>query len=461
MSLRLRVLVVDDERLSRLSMACQLKDAAYEAQACEGASQALDALAQASWDVVVTDLRMPQMDGMELLAEIRRRHPGVDVIVITAYGSVEHAVEAMRAGAVDFLTKPFGFSELELRLKKIAELRAARSEVTSLRALLDHTCKCGLVGNSPGVQRVCERIRAFAGHDAPVLVTGETGTGKEMVARALHSESPRANKPFVAVSCGTIPRELAESELFGHEKGAFTGATQRRKGSFERADGGTLLLDDIDDLPLDLQVKLLRVLQEGTLTRVGGNEEIKVDVRVVATSKVDLEKAAAAGRFREDVFYRLRGLEINLPPLRERGDDLLVIAQHFLRSLAAQSHSEPKVLGVDAARALKTYAWRGNVRELRRAIETAVVLCPGHEIHVENLPDYVCRDTAARPAGAQFTLELERCGELNFKELVTQFEDSVIEWAMRKADGQQAKAADLLGLPRTTFQSKIGRKRET
>lgn len=314
MNPRLRVLVVDDERLSRISMVCQLKDAFYEAEACESASVALSALARANWDVVVTDLRMPGMSGLELLAEIRRQYPAVDVIVITAYGSVETAVDAMRAGAADFLTKPFGFSELDFRLKKIAELRAARSEVSSLRALIDHSCKCGLVGGSPAIVRVCERIRAFAGHDAPVLVTGETGTGKEMVARALHNESQRANKPFIAVGCGTIPRELAESELFGHEKGSFTGASQRRKGSFERADGGTLLLDDIDDLPLDLQVKLLRVLQEGTLTRVGGSEEIKVDVRVVATSKVDLEKAASAGKFRDDVFYRLRGLEIRLPP---------------------------------------------------------------------------------------------------------------------------------------------------
>jgi len=460
MNPRLRVLVVDDERLSRISMVCQLKDAFYEAEACESASVALSALARANWDVVVTDLRMPGMSGLELLAEIRRQYPAVDVIVITAYGSVETAVDAMRAGAADFLTKPFGFSELDFRLKKIAELRAARSEVSSLRALIDHSCKCGLVGGSPAIVRVCERIRAFAGHDAPVLVTGETGTGKEMVARALHNESQRANKPFIAVGCGTIPRELAESELFGHEKGSFTGASQRRKGSFERADGGTLLLDDIDDLPLDLQVKLLRVLQEGTLTRVGGSEEIKVDVRVVATSKVDLEKAASAGKFRDDVFYRLRGLEIRLPPLRERGDDVLILAQFFLRAIAAQMHTQPKALSPDAARTLKACPWRGNVRELRRAIETAVVLCPGGEIKVEHLPEYLSREPRQEAANAQFSLDLDRCEHVNFKELVTQFEDSVIEWAMRKSDGQQAKAADLLGLPRTTFQSRIGRKKD-
>ncbi len=461
MNPRLRVLVVDDERLSRISMVCQLKDAAYEAEACESAQVALAALARATWDVVVTDLRMPGMSGLELLGEIRRQYPGVDVIVITAYGNVETAVDAMRAGAADFLTKPFGFSELDFRLKKLAELRAARSEVNSLRALIDDACKCGLVGSSPAMARVCERISAFAGHDAPVLITGETGTGKEMVARALHNQSPRAGKPFIAVGCGTIPRELAESELFGHEKGAFTGASQRRKGSFERADGGTLLLDDIDDLPLDLQVKLLRVLQEGTLTRVGGSEEIKVDVRVVATSKVDLDKAAAAGKFRDDVFYRLRGLEIRLPPLRERGDDVLILAQHFLRAIAAHNHAQPKTLSPEAARVLRACPWRGNVRELRRAIETAVVLCPAEEIKVEHLPEYLNREATPEGRNARFALELNGCEHVNLKELVTQFEDSVIEWAMRKSDGQQAKAADLLGLPRTTFQSRIGRKKDT
>lgn len=454
------VFIVDDDQSIRESLALVLRLEGYRSRTFASGEEFLASCPADTAGCVIVDLRMPGMSGLELLGEIRHQYPGVDVIVITAYGNVETAVDAMRAGAADFLTKPFGFSELDFRLKKLAELRAARSEVNSLRALIDDACKCGLVGSSPAMARVCERISAFAGHDAPVLITGETGTGKEMVARALHNQSPRAGKPFIAVGCGTIPRELAESELFGHEKGAFTGASQRRKGSFERADGGTLLLDDIDDLPLDLQVKLLRVLQEGTLTRVGGSEEIKVDVRVVATSKVDLDKAAAAGKFRDDVFYRLRGLEIRLPPLRERGDDVLILAQHFLRAIAAHNHAQPKTLSPEAARVLKACPWRGNVRELRRAIETAVVLCPAEEIKVEHLPEYLSREATPEGRNARFALELNGCEHVNLKELVTQFEDSVIEWAMRKSDGQQAKAADLLGLPRTTFQSRIGRKKD-
>ncbi|NUO15558.1 MAG: sigma-54-dependent Fis family transcriptional regulator [Planctomycetaceae bacterium] len=456
----LKVLVVDDDRLNRLCLTSMLKEAGHQADACDSAMAALEAMDRAPFDLLFTDVRMPGMDGLQLLAETKARHPSIDVVLITAYGSVEAAVEAMRAGAADYLTKPFELPELVFRLSRLIELRAARSEVNSLRALLGHHCHCGIVGNSPAIQRVYQRIHAFADNDAPVLITGETGTGKELVARALHVHSHRGKQPFIAVGCGTIPRELAESELFGHEKGAFTGATQRRKGSFERADGGTLLLDDIDDLPLDLQVKLLRVLQDGTLRRVGGDDEVQVNVRVVATSKIDLEQAVAAGRFRDDVFYRLRGLEICLPPLRERGDDMLIIAQHFLRTLPSVRQSRPCSISAAAARALKAYPWRGNVRELKRAVETSLVLCRGEEILVEHLPDYVVRQGVSSLPQSLFSINLEGREEIKLKELVSQFEDEIIDWALTKADGQQAKAAELLGLPRTTLQSRLSPRRQ-
>ena len=305
---------------------------------------------------------------------------------------------------------------------------------------------------------VYELISIFSDHDAPVLVTGDTGTGKELVARALHHSGRRSNMPFVPIACGTIPSELAESELFGHEKGSFTGAHQRREGSFERADGGTVLLDDIDDLPLNMQVKLLRVLQEGTLIRVGGIKEFQVDVRIVATSKVDLLEAIEKGTFRDDLFYRLRGLEVTLPPLRERGEDVLLLAHHFLELVKTREGKEAKTLSIEAADKLRSYPWPGNVRELRRAMESAFILCKGDEIRAEHLPTFLTRLPIKRSSGGDhelFKVNFDGKDELPFTELVQQFEDTMILWALSKAAGQQTKAAELLGLPRTTFQSKI------
>ena len=457
----LRVLVVDDDRISRRATLRQLQDAGYLADAVENAFQALERLEAQSWDVVVTDLRMPMMDGVALLREIKKKYPSTDVILMTAYGTVETAVAAMQEGAADYLEKPFPVHELDLRLKKLWELREAHAEVNALKAILDEEQSCfGLVvGRSPVMRSACDSIGIFAKHDAPVLITGETGTGKELVARALHREGPRARGPFIPVACGTIPRELAESELFGHEKGSFTGATQRRRGSFERADTGTLLLDDVDDLPLEIQVKLLRVLQEGTFRRVGGSEEITVDVRVVATSKLPLDAAAKSGRFRDDLFYRLRGLEIHLPPLRERGDDVLLLAEHFLRILAAREAGPVKTLSLEAAACLRRYRWPGNVRELRRAMESASVLCRNSEIRPEHLPEYL-RDENGGFEGRLFSLHLGPNNAVHFNDVVEDFESALIQWALRRAGGQQTHAAEILGIPRTTLQSKLVHHRE-
>jgi DNA-binding NtrC family response regulator len=459
MSERLRVMVVDDDRLNRVTMLQQMLQDGYVVTTVENAFQALEQLETGGWDAVVTDMRMPTMDGLELLRSIKARFPDVDVILITAYGSVETAVTAMQEGAADYLTKPFRFPELVFRLHKLEEARAARQEISTLHAFLDNAPSYyGLVGHSSLMKNVYERIRNFAANVAPVLVEGETGTGKELVARALHLQGGRAKEPFVALSCGSIPRELAESELFGHEKGAFTNAIQRRKGNFERAHRGTLLLDDVDDLPLEMQVKLLRVLQEGTIVRVGGGEEIAVDVRVVATTKQSLDKLVAEGRFRDDLFYRLRGLEIHLPPLRERGDDVLLVARHFLDLLAIRDRSEPKRLSADASEILCRHNWPGNVRELRRALESACVVCHGAEISAQDVPEYLRQvDLGGRASASLFTLHLDRSQSLHFNEQVERFEDALIQWALTKAGGQQLHAAELLNLPRTTFQSKIGR----
>ncbi|MBI2393890.1 MAG: sigma-54-dependent Fis family transcriptional regulator [Deltaproteobacteria bacterium] len=459
MSRPFAVMVVDDERISRHTTSQQLRAAGYVTDEAEDARAALALLAKQRWDAIVTDLRMPDMDGLALLRSIKSAHPEVDVILMTAFGTVETAVDAMRAGAFDYLVKPFRFPELELRLRRLRELRASRDELGRLRAIVDETAGGdGIVGRSSSMQRVRERIALFADHAAPVLVTGETGTGKELVARAIHERSARRQSPFVAVASGAIPSELAESQLFGHEKGAFTGAVQRRRGCFEQADGGTLLLDDIDDLPLDVQVKLLRALQEGTIVRVGGETVVHVDVRVIATTKVDLAAKVERGEFRSDLFYRLRGLELHLPPLRERGDDVVLIAQQFLQAAATDARRTPKRLSSEAAAALRSYSWRGNVRELRRVMESAMVLCAGDEISPDHLPDYV---VAGPTSHRIFRLDLEHRTRLSLPDLLSEVEDEVIQWAMVQAQGQQGRAAELLGIPRTTLQSKIRKPAKT
>jgi len=447
------VLVVDDEKISRETSAQQLRGAGYSARVAADAASAVALLERISVDVVLTDLRMPGGDGLALLDQINQRFPTIDVLIMTAYGTVETAVAAMHAGAADYLTKPFRFSELELRLRRLGELRDSRLELARLRALVGEAKVGGIIGRSPGMRAAIDRAVLFAEHAAPVLITGETGTGKEIVARAIHSVG-RSQRSFVAVACGAIPDGLADSQLFGHEKGAFTGALQRRRGCFERAHGGTLLLDDVDDLPLDIQVKLLRVLQDGTLFRVGGEEQISVDVRVVATSKVDLADAVADRRFRDDLYYRLRGLEIHLPPLRTRGDDVLMLAHHFLAAHAITEETLVKTLSPEAANTLLRHGWPGNVRELRRVIEAATVLCPGDVIGAEHLPEALGATALSSP----LQLHLDGVDRLDLPALVGELEESLIAWAMAQAGGNQSRAAELLGLPRTSLQTRLKRR---
>ena len=327
------------------------------------------------------------------------------------------------------------------------------AEVLGLRELISENVETlGLIGNSAVMQRVRQQIQSFAESAVPLLITGETGTGKEVVAHAIHEQGRLKGSPFIAVGCGTIPRDIAESELFGHEKGAFSGAQSRHIGAFERAHGGVLLLDDIDDLPLDLQVKLLRVIQEGKFHRVGGEKEISVDVRLIATTKVDLETEADEGRFRPDLFYRLRGLEIHLPALRARDGDLPLLAQYFLKRIAARERSSAKTLAPDALEVLEQYTWRGNVRELERAIEAAIVMSRGDEIAVADLPEFV---GARGKPDAPFALSLDQFEDVSMPELIQRLEGELLDWALLRAQGKQTIAAKLLGIPRTTLQSKL------
>ena len=452
----MRILVVDDERISRATTIRQLNDVGFSAQAADNAFVALECLEESDWDVVITDLRMPTMSGMDLLSQVRESYPGIDVLVMTAFGSVESAVDALHQGAADYLTKPFPFGELHARLERLREIRTIRAQLASLRqAVGSESGFHGIVGRCREMREVYERITRFARHVAPVLVNGETGTGKDLVARALHAEGDREHGRFITVACGTIPRELAESELFGHERGSFTGASKRRLGHFEQANGGTLLLDDVDDLPLDLQVKLLRVLQDGAFTRVGGDSDVKVDVRVVATTKVDLRAATAEGRFRDDLYYRLRGLEIRLPPLRERGDDVLLLARHFLQ--VSGGEQAPR-LSPQTAEVLRHHNWPGNARELQRAMEAAAIICDSGRIEPGHLPFDLRQVGPMAGPERLFQLHMEGRDEVDFQRVVREFEDELIDWSLRRSGGQQAPAAALLRLPRTTLQSKLAKR---
>jgi len=379
------VLVVDDQRNMRATTALLLRQAGHRVgEAADGAS-ALEQLAQGAYDVVLTDLRMPNLDGMQLLQAVQRTSPQTQVIVMTAYGTIESAVEAIRHGAYDFLTKPFQEEEVLLRVGKAVEKRRLLGEVTLYAE--DFRRRYGLehvVGRSRAMREVLERVLRVGPTDATVLITGESGTGKELVARALHVASARNARPFVPVNCAAITDTLLESELYGHARGAFTGATRARRGLFEEADGGTLFIDEIGETSPGFQAKLLRALQDGEIRRVGESTSLRVDVRVVAATNQDLRKAIAEKRFREDLYYRLAVVPIRLPPLRERREDVPLLAAHFLQRFNARTSGD-KVFTAEAVARLLDHDWPGNVRELENAVEQAAALSPAREIRREDV----------------------------------------------------------------------------
>ncbi|HDI00705.1 MAG TPA: sigma-54-dependent Fis family transcriptional regulator, partial [Firmicutes bacterium] len=358
----MRVLLVEDDRVARVPLRDDIAEAGYDVDEAGSAEEALELLGKKGYDVVVTDLRMPGMDGIELLERIKAESPDTEVIVITAYGTVRTAVRAMKLGAYEYLTKPFDNEELLLLLERIRRMREVMEENVRLRRRLEERYRLeDMVGKGHKMQEVFRLIRTVASSDSTVLLQGETGTGKELAAHAIHELSPRRDGPFVKVSCAALSRELLESELFGHVKGAFTSAVKDKPGKFELADGGTIFLDEVDDIPLELQVKLLRVLQEREFERVGGTRTIRVDVRVIAATKVDLLERVRRGLFREDLYYRLNVVPIRLPPLRERKEDVPLLMEHFLRKLGAEGRIE---MTPEAMKLLMDYDWPGNVREL-------------------------------------------------------------------------------------------------
>jgi len=441
MSLR-SILIADDEESIRHVLTVLLTDRGYSVRAVSNGEEALQELAAREYDALVTDVRMPKLSGLELVPRALAIAPELTILVMSAYGSHELALEAMKAGAYDYLGKPFRPDEVLLVLRKAEERERLRAQNRLLRRELDRSgAGADLVATGPSMREVMRVVQKAAPTKATVLITGESGTGKEQVARALHQLSSRAERQFVAINCASLPPQLIESELFGHVKGAFTGAQSSRRGLFEEADGGTLLLDEIGDLPAPLQSSLLRVLQEGEIRRVGESRGVKVDVRVLASTHSDLGTAVAQGRFREDLFYRLNVVGIHLPPLRERPEEIAPLAARFLERHALRLGVAPRPLSLAALERLERHAWPGNVRELENALERALVLGEGAEIEPDALPDAIAQSSAA---GRAPPAPIE--GDLSVKRAQRALEAELIRRALERTGGNRSRAAELLEL---------------
>jgi DNA-binding NtrC family response regulator len=447
-----QVLIIDDETGSRESMAIALEKAGYRVRTFDDARNALAYLDEDPQRarVAVVDLKMPGLDGLGFLAAVREAGHPLRVVLVTAFGSIDSAVEAMRVGADDYLTKPVDLYELRTRVANLLEKEELRAEVTQLRHELDKRYGFeSIIGRSPEMERLFEQMRLVAPTRSTVLITGESGTGKELVAKALHYASPRRHERFLAINCGAIPSDILESELFGHERGAFTGAVTRKIGKFELAHQGTMFLDEISELYPELQVKLLRVLEERQIMRVGGSELIDVDFRLIAATNRDLEKEVADGRFREDLYYRLKVVTLAIPPLRARPVDVPLLVEHFLR-IFCEEHGKPgKRLSPEAAEVFTRYPWPGNVRELRNRLESLVIFHQGEEITLKDLPPEM-RD-AATVSAAGAPVQPIAGGPRTMAEIERQ---AILE-TLRRTDGHRAKAADLLDIGLRTLQRKL------
>jgi two-component system response regulator AtoC len=439
MKKRAKVLVVDDEAIIRESIRDWLGDVGHQMLTAENGPQALEIIEKEKPGIVIADLVMPGMDGIELLKKAKEISPGIEVIIITAYGSIPTAINAIREGAYDYIEKPFCPERAELLIEKLVEHQRLLEENISLQQKLEERYRFeNIIARSPRMQQVIEVIKVVAKSNATALITGETGTGKELVAHAIHSQSYRKNKPFVAVSCAALPESLLESELFGHEKGSFTGAYTQKKGKFEVANRGTLFLDEIGEMSANIQVHLLRVLEEKEFTRVGGNELINVDVRVISATNRDVKQAIAKEQFREDLYYRLNVVTIELPPLRERKEDITLLAQHFLEKFATENQKEITGFSPEATDFLLKYDWPGNVRELENAIERSVILAKNTLIEITDLPQEKVIRVSPVPQRGRLK-EVEKNHILNI---------------LAQSGGNYSQAARILGISRMTLYNK-------
>jgi DNA-binding NtrC family response regulator len=443
----MRILIVDDEEIQRVTIGDDIADLGHEIRAVGSAQEALHLMDKQPFDLVITDLRMPEMDGLEFLKAVKKETPQTEVIVMTAYATVKTAVEAIQNGAYNYLTKPFEMDELHGLITRVEEIKNLREENLRLKAELRERHRLGnLVGKSPAMNQIYDQIKAVATTDTAVLITGPTGTGKEVVADTIHYESDRSRRPLVKVSCAILSREILESELFGHEKGAFTGATREKKGRFEMAQGGTIYLDDVDDIPMDLQVKLLRVLQEKEVERVGGTKSIPLDVRVIASTKYDLGTLVNQKKFRADLYYRLNVFPINLPPLKDRKEDIPLLLDYFFNYFAP---GKKCTIGREAMVYFMDYPWEGNVRELKNIVERISISCQCERITPECLPREIYSPERS------FESESVPLEALNLSDSLKHYEEMMIKKALTSCQGNRAAAARQLGIPVSTLKSKL------
>ena len=450
-----KVLIVDDEKLIRISLESQLKKEGYTVKSVDNALDGIKMIKSEEYDVVVTDLRLSGMSGMDFLKEIKKHNQEIIVFIMTAYGTLESAVSAIKEGAYDYIAKPFSADELIIKLQRALSLKNTTAEINRLRSEIQAEFEfSNVIGNSEAMRKVLETVKSVSDRDATVLIRGESGTGKEKIAGAIHYHSSRRTGPFIRVSCAALNREILESELFGHEKGAFTGAVKTRRGRFELANGGSIFLDDVDDIPLDMQVKLLRVLQERAFERVGGEETLCVDVRIICATKKDLLEQVKEGCFREDLFYRLNVVPINIPPLRERKEDIPLLINYFLKKFVSQYEDALPDVSQEVLNVLLAYNWPGNVRELENVIEHAIAFSKSKGISLETLPEYLRRVDIRTDV---LSMDLSNKQEINLQDTLTEVETKLIQWAHQKTNGNQVKMAEILGIPRTTLRNRLNK----
>ena len=465
MPLAENIWIADDDRSIRWVLERALQKADIEVRSFESADQLIAALRNQQPDALMTDIRMPGTDGLRLLERMQREYPDIPVIIMTAHSDLESAVSAYQGGAFEYLPKPFDVNEAVDLVRRACKMRHER-EAGKVAAEQESSLFGGreIIGHAPAMQEVFRAIGRLSKSSITVLITGESGTGKELVAKALHTHSPRANKPFIALNTAAIPRELLESELFGHEKGAFTGAYAQRKGRFEQADGGTLFLDEIGDMPAELQTRLLRVLAEGTFYRVGGHTPVKVDVRIIAATHQNLEELVHKGSFREDLFHRLNVIRIHNPPLRERREDIPLLLNHFLRRAAEELQVEVKTLSPKVTEHLQTLSWAGNVRQLENTCRWLTVMASGREIVMDDLPTELMETDANKtevPGSWEKALtqyadfKLSKGANNLLDELNPIFERILLQSALKKTGGRKIEAAELLGWGRNTLTRKL------
>jgi two-component system, NtrC family, response regulator AtoC len=443
----LRILVVEDDPNVRTAVAEALGAEGHDVTEVGDGELALERLAATSFDVIVSDVKLPKVDGLAVFREARKLLPRAAVILMTSFANATAAVMAMKQGAHDYLTKPFDVDELVIRVRSIAQTKALEQELAEARARLAGAAGSEIVGASPAIAALLDRLSTVAESDAPVLITGESGTGKELVARRLHALSDRSARPFVAVNCAAFPETLLEAELFGHVRGAFTGAARAREGRFRVAHGGTLLLDEVAEIPLPAQAKLLRVLQDGMFEPLGSDVAVRVDVRIVSATHRDLKRRIAEGTFREDLYYRINAITLRVPPLRERASDLRLLASHFLSRFAPPGKPPPEV-SVNAWRALSVYPFMGNVREFAHAIQHAVLLSHGGPIELEHLPEDITRLAASTDASGSEEIR-------PLVAVVKQAEREHVLHALAVAEGKRSRAAELLGISRKSLWEKL------